>query len=166
MDIECLKNETIKFNKGYRFMNLLVNSIKKLGCARSIVVDNDYNVICGDKTLHAAKEAGIKRIIVVETSGDELVVVKRKDVTPMSNKALEISLVDNLATDKNLLFDTDILLDTMECNISFNPQHWGAHEHLVRDLDIEKLLKPNVEKNACAKNKPIQEFDYSQLSLF
>jgi hypothetical protein len=166
MDIEFLKNRTTNFNKGRRFMNLLVNSIKKLGCARSIVVDNNYNVICGDKTLQAAKEAGVKKIIVIETSGNELVVVKRKDVVPMSNKALEISLVDNLATDKNLIFDTDILLDTIEHNISFNPQFWGAHEHLVKDLDIEMLLKQNVEKIACVKNKPTQELDYSQLSLF
>lgn len=166
MDINVIKNKNKSFNKGKRYVNALIGAIKKLGCARSIVVDKHYNVICGDKTLLAAKAAGITNVAVVETTGDTLVVVKRVDVETGSTKALDLSLVDNLSTDQNLTFDTDLLVDTMTDNDSFNPQSYGAHQYLVKELTIEDLLKQDVARvNPSVKRDNIQIVD-TQLTLF
>lgn len=162
----CKTHES--FNKGHRFDNILVESIRKLKCGRSIVVDNDYNVICGEKTLNAARIAGVKKIIVVETNGEELVVVKRNDITQNSTTALELSLVDNLIQSKNLQWDTDLLLDTVNKRISFNPHNWGGRECLVKDLKIEDLIKDDIQKvQRTEKNdNTISTNNIQQLDLF
>lgn len=161
----CKENKS--FNKGCRFFSFLVESIRKLKCGRSIVVDKDYNVICGEKILKAAHIAGIKKIIVVETNGDELVVVKRNDIAPNSTTALELSFVDNLIQEKNLQWDTDLLLDTISENISFNPHKWGGYECLVKELKIEDLLKDDVEKiYRTTKKDNVYVGNIKQLSIF
>lgn len=55
---------------------LLATSLRQYGAGRSIVADRDGVVLAGNKTLQAAKDLGLG-VRVVETTGDELVVVQR-----------------------------------------------------------------------------------------
>ena len=55
-------------------------SLNELGAGRSILIDKNDNIIAGNKTQEAAIKAGITKVRVVETTGDELVAVKRTDV--------------------------------------------------------------------------------------
>lgn len=155
------------FNKGNaKYEQLLIDSIKHLGCARSIVVDSENNVICGDKTIIAASKAGMK-VRIVETTGDELIVVKRKDVLPHSKKKYDLALVDNVIANKNLYWDTDAIYDTIHQTVAFDPRNWGGYECLVKELNIEDLIKDEIEKvsNTVKKEKNIN-FDNTQRSLF
>ena len=156
------------FNKGRIGANkLLEQSISSLGCGRGVLVDSQNNILAGLKTIDAAKRVGIKKVRVVETQGDELVVVKRTDVNARTKKGCELSLVDNLSQDKSLSWDADALCETMQEILSFNPREWGGHSCLVKELDIEALLKADVEKkrNTTLPKSNIQ-LDVQQYSLF
>ena len=59
---------------------LMERSFKELGAGRSILLDRNGNIIAGNKSQQAAIAAGIKMVRVIETTGDELVAVKRTDV--------------------------------------------------------------------------------------
>ena len=81
IDIEELAQDGHNFNKGNdEGQQLMERSFKELGAGRSILLDRNGNIIAGNKSQKAAIAAGIKRVRVVETTGDELVAVKRTDV--------------------------------------------------------------------------------------
>lgn len=154
-----------RFNRGTRFGDGLIrHSIQELGCGRSILVDKDGIVLCGNDVYRIAKELG-KKIIVVETDGDVLVVVKRTDLSAKEKNGMEMSLVDNLSQEKNLEWDTDNVIDATNSTISFDPSSWGGYECMVAELNVEDFLKENV----FAKNSKVQEEKFvpnRQLSLF
>lgn len=134
-----------RFNKGTRFGDGLIrHSIQELGCGRSILVDKDGIVLCGNDVYRIAKELG-KKMVVIETDGDVLVVVKRKDLSVKEKKGMEMSLVDNLSQEKNLDWETDAIINCMDDDFSFDPRKWGGHSCLIKELDLESLLKENVQ---------------------
>lgn len=103
IDIEELVQDAHNFNKGTdEGRKLMERSLTELGAGRSILIDRNDNIIAGNKTQEAAIKAGIKRVRVIETTGDELVAVKRTDVDIDSAKGRELAFVDNLATQVNL----------------------------------------------------------------
>lgn len=160
----CVGNS---FNRGkYGTDKMVKNSINQLGCGRSILVDADNNVLAGEKTLKAAYEQG-KRVILIETTGDELVVVKRTDVKQNSKKGLELSLVDNLIASKTLDWNTNLVRQRMNETLSFDPRVWGGYECVVEELNIEDFLKEAVVKNSSlCKSKNREQVVSQTFSLF
>lgn len=160
----CVGNS---FNRGkYGTDKMVKNSINQLGCGRSILVDADNNVLAGEKTLEAAYEQG-KRVILIETTGDELVVVKRTDVKQNSKRGLELSLVDNLIASKTLDWNTNLVRQRMNETLSFDPRCWNGYECLVEELNIEDLLKDDVVRKmySCKTGNKEQEVQQN-FSLF
>ena len=96
--------DEIKFDKrNYRLHNdenkrVIKKSLKELGAGRSIVIDNDGEIIAGNGVYEQAKKLGIKTKIV-ETDGSELVVVKRTDLATGDDKRKKLALADNAASD-------------------------------------------------------------------
>ena len=80
-------------------------SLNELGAGRSILIDKNDNIIAGNKTQEAAIKAGITKVRVVETTGDELVAVKRTDVDIDSAEGRKMAYLDNLSTQVNLTWD-------------------------------------------------------------
>ena len=106
IDIEELAQDKHNFNKGNDEGQLLMErSFKELGAGRSILLDRNGNIIAGNKSQKAAIAAGIKRVRVVETTGDELVAVKRTDVDIDSAEGRKMAYLDNLTTQVNLTWD-------------------------------------------------------------
>ena len=96
--------DEIKFDKrNYRLHNdenkrVIKKSLKELGAGRSIVIDNDGEIIAGNGVYEQAQKLGIKTKIV-ETDGSELVVVKRTDLATGDDKRKKLALADNAASD-------------------------------------------------------------------
>ena len=154
-----------RFNKGGNQMRLLSSSIKQLGFGRSILIDRDGTVICGNDVYDVAMSLG-KKVVVVETDGDVLVAVRRTDLSATDPRAMELQLVDNLIQEKNLEWDTDEILRTMQEKLSFDPRKWGGHSCLVKELDLTELLKDGVKvKDKTSKSDEVEKMD-RQLSLF
>ena len=106
IDIQELAQDSHNFNKGNeQGQQLMERSFKELGAGRSILLDRNGNIIAGNKSQQAAIAAGIKRVRVIETTGDELVAVKRTDVDIDSAEGRKMAYLDNLTTQVNLTWD-------------------------------------------------------------
>lgn len=81
VDIDDLIQDDHNFNKGTEEgARLIERSFKDYGAGRSVLIDKHGKIIAGNKSQKAAIAAGIKRVRVIETTGDELIAVKRTDV--------------------------------------------------------------------------------------
>lgn len=89
---------------------LIERSLKELGAGRSVLADKNGKLIAGNKTVAGAIAAGMTRVRVVETDGDELVVVQRRDLDLDQDKAArELALVDNRAGQLSLEWDPEVI---------------------------------------------------------
>lgn len=79
---------------------LIKRSLEENGAGRSIVVDNTGAAIGGSGVLEQAEKLGLQKRIV-ETTGDELVVVVRKDISPDDPRRKMLALADNATTDQS-----------------------------------------------------------------
>ena len=113
--IKELKYDKKNFNKHTEFgMGLLEKSLSKFGAGRSVLVDKDNNIIAGNGIVEAASSMGITKTRVIETTGDELVVVKRKDVELDSEVGREMALADNATASVDLDWDKDLLRESFD----------------------------------------------------
>ena len=99
-------------------------SFKELGAGRSVLIDKDGRIIAGNKSQKAAIAAGIKKVRIIETTGDELVAVKRTDISLDSKEGRELALADNLTTQVNLAWD-EVELDKVAAQEGIDLDLWG-----------------------------------------
>ena len=117
-DIKDLKFDDKNFNQHTEFgMSQLERSLRNYGAGRSILVDKDNNIIAGNGIAEAAGQMGITKTRVIETTGDELVVVKRTDIKLDSKEGREMALADNATSAADLKWDED--------NIKSESEKWG-----------------------------------------
>ena len=126
VDIDSLQQDTHNFNRGTeQGQELMEKSFSELGAGRSILVDKNGNIIAGNKSQKAAKAAGIKKVRIIETTGDELVAVKRTDIDIDSAEGRKMALLDNLTTQVNLAWDPSEI-DAVSSEIEgFDPSDYG-----------------------------------------
>lgn len=98
--------------------DLINKSLKECGAGRSIVIDNEDNIIAGNGIYEQAQKLGLKTKII-ETDGSELVVVKRTDLATEDEKRKQLAIMDNSTSDTSTFdfeilqadFDTETLID-------------------------------------------------------
>ena len=114
-----------------RGRELLGQSLGKYGAGRSVVVDRNNRVIAGNKTVEAARVAGMKSISVIETDGTSLVAVQRGDLDLVRDKkARELAIADNRVSEVDLEWNPEVLASLDVDLKSF----WG-------DNELNSLLK-------------------------
>ena len=64
-----------------RNIGMIVDSLQKVGAARSIVIDEEDVILAGNGVIEAAAEAGIESVRVIEASGNEIIAVRRRGLT-------------------------------------------------------------------------------------
>jgi hypothetical protein len=114
--ITDLKQDTSNANLGTERGGWMIRrSLERNGAGRSILVDKDGNIIAGNKTAEAATEAGLK-IKVIQTAGDELIVVQRTDLdlNDAKGKARELAFADNRVSEVNLNWDLEQISSAQE----------------------------------------------------
>lgn len=115
-------------NKHNQFgMRLLEKSISTLGLGRSILVDKNNRIIGGNGVTETAASLGLENCIVVETKGDQLVVVKRTDIDLDSKIGRELALADNAVAHVNLDWDLEALKELTD-EWGINAEDWGVAE--------------------------------------
>ena len=100
------------YNKGTEFGGgLIEKSLRKLGAGRSILLDKNGKVIAGNKTLENAVNAGFgdEDLIVVQTTGKQIVAVQRMDLDLDSRMGKEMALADNATAKANIEWDTEAI---------------------------------------------------------
>lgn len=149
INIEELIQDDHNFNKGTEAgQKLMEKSFKELGAGRSILVDKDGRIISGNKSQKAAMAAGIKKVRVIETTGDELIAVKRTDLSLDSKEGRDMAYADNLTTQVNLAWD-EIELEHVNTEVEgFDPSQWGLPE--------------GIELGATADDKEVEEDNFDE----
>jgi hypothetical protein len=72
---------------------MVAASLRDVGAARSIVIDEGNVILAGNGVTAAAASAGITKLRVIEAAGDELIAVRRSGLTDAQKRAL--ALYDN-----------------------------------------------------------------------
>lgn len=106
---------------------MIVDSLAKVGAARSIVIDEDNIVRAGNGVVAAAGEAGIKKLRIIDTDGTTLIAIRRRNLTPEQKR--ELAMFDNRAGEL---------------------AEWNA-EQLGADAAAGLALAPYFEENELAK---------------
>jgi hypothetical protein len=76
-----------------RNVGMIVDALHKVGAARSIVIDENNEVLAGNATIEAAGEAGITQLKVIDATGDEIVAVRRTGLT--TDQKRDLAIFDN-----------------------------------------------------------------------
>lgn len=150
ININELVQDKHNFNKGTENgSDLMERSFKELGAGRSILIDKNGNIIAGNKSQKAAIAAGIKKVRVIETTGDELVAVKRTDVDIDSAEGRRMAYLDNLTTQVNLAWD-EAQLQSVQSDIEgFNIDDYGIDICLsaIDPNEAEKVQEDDFDPN-------------------
>ena len=144
VDIRDIIPDDHNLNKGTeKGREMIEKSFRELGAGRSILLDRNGNIIAGNKSQQAAIAAGIKKVRVIETTGDELVAVKRTDVDIDSKEGREMALLDNLTTQVNLTWD-DVELENMANQYDIDMNEW--------DMALPEIADPTEQPTTEAKD--------------
>ena len=145
INIEELTQDAHNFNRGTdEGQRLMEQSFSEVGAGRSILIDKNGNIIAGNKSQKAAMAAGIKRVRVVEATGDELIAVKRTDVDINSEKGRKMALLDNLTTQVNLSWDETELRAVGEDIPDFNVGDFGLD---LEDIGVDIPVSDDNDNN-------------------
>ena len=130
-------------------MSLIEKSIRKHKFGRSILVDKNDRIIGGNGVTETAASIGATKTIVVETTGDELVVVKRTDIDLDSKEGREMALADNATAVADIEWDAEAVKE-IEGEFEISPEDWGVvldeQEEMPTDLDADLDDKPFIAK--------------------
>lgn len=115
-------------------MRLLENSIQKFGLGRSILLDKNNRIIAGNGVVETASQVGLEDVIVVETSGNKIVAVKRTDIDLDTAKGRELALADNATGKANLAWD-DAVIAELSDQYNIDVEDWGIPTFVEDDED-------------------------------
>jgi hypothetical protein len=151
LDISELVPDDLNLNTGTpEGEALMEKSLHEFGAGRSILLDMNNRIIAGNKTTEASASAGIQKIIVVETTGNELVAVKRTDIDLDSPKGRELALADNATSFANLAWDSKNLRKVGK-KFDLKPADWGVKPKSIFNTDklayCDFTDAPAVHKN-------------------
>jgi len=157
--VEQLIPDNKNFNKGTEYgQHLIEESLRKFGAGRSILLDKNNRIIAGNKTIENAAIVGLDNVIIVETDGNQIVAVKRKDIDLDSAKGRELALADNATSKANLAWDMDIITEQAE-RFAIDPEDWGV------SMPEPETEEPQDTKKELDTRLIVECGDVSKLSL-
>ena len=137
-NVEVLIPDNKNFNKHTEYgMHILEESIRKFGLGRSILIDKNNRIIAGNGVVETASQIDLDKVLVVETDGNTLVAVKRKDIDLDSAKGREFALADNATGKANLAWDEE-LISAMAEKWDFEPDDWGVDVSMQEEPEQEE----------------------------
>lgn len=153
-NIADLKFDDKNFNRHTSYgMSLIEKSLMENGAGRSILIDKDGYIIAGNGIIEAAGSVGLENIKVIETTGDEIVAVKRTDISLNSKKGRKMALADNATAKADLEWDFENIISELEPE---EAKEWGVEE-IKTGLNSEK----EVENREPSITSSFITFDYS-----
>ena len=154
--IETLIPDNVNANKGTEYgQHLIEKSLREFGAGRSILIDKNNRIIAGNKTIENAAAIGLDKVIIVETTGDQIVAVKRTDIDLDSRRGRELALADNASAKANIQWDEGNI-QQLESDWAIDPKDWGLNMDEINpdDFDDEFALKSG-------EKEPIQQMTFT-----
>ena len=142
--IEDLIPDDKNFNKGTeKGQKLIENSFSQFGAGRSILIDKNNKIIAGNKSVENATIIGLEDVIIVETTGDKLVAVKRTDIDLDSKEGREMALADNATSKANIEWDEEVLKEVAE-EFDIDVEDWNIE---IPNYENQSVEEDEVEIN-------------------
>ena len=134
------------FNAGTeKGREMIEKSFRELGAGRSILLDKNNRIIAGNKSQQAAIATGITKVRIVDTEGDEIVAVRRRDVDLDSKLGRELAFADNATQQVSLAWD--------EAELQQASQDYGL------DIDEWGVELPETANTTDEQNADEDDFD-------
>lgn len=73
-----------------RNVAMITQSLREVGPGRSIVIDENNEVLAGNGVVQSAPGAGISKVRIIDAQRDELIAVRRSDLQPDEKRSLAI----------------------------------------------------------------------------
>ena len=138
MQIKDLKQDKRNYRKhNERNLDLIKKSVAEVGLGRSVVIDNENEIICGNG-LVSTLDANTP-VKVIETDGSELVVVKRTDLATDDDKRKQLAIMDNSSSDSSE-FDFDLLKNDIN---DYTLAEWGVE--LPTEFEFDEPVEQSEE---------------------
>ena len=131
-----------------RGAKMLLESIEQVGAARSIVIDEDNEILAGNGVAEAAAEAGLTKLQIIETDGKTLVAVRRVGLSPEEKRALAI--YDN-RTGELSKWDADQLMEDRLHKLPLRP--------FFDEAELKKHMREQSQKEAVVKELDVSGVD-------
>lgn len=139
-----------------RNIGMIVTSLQTVGAARSIVIDEDNNILAGNGTVEAAQLAGIEKLRIVDADGEEIIAVRRSGLTDEQKRKL--ALYDN-RTAELADWNLEQMLEDINAGLDFDGM-FGTVELYNLMKDIRET--PKIDYTAEWQGMP--EFNQQDLS--
>lgn len=151
MKIDELKFDDKNFNKHTEYgMSLLEKSLRENGAGRSILIDKDNNIIAGNGIVESAGQIGLDKVKVIETTGDEIIAVKRTDISLNSKKGRKMALADNSTAKADLEWDEENLKSEFD---EEELKDWGVDLDWQEETEVTEDEAPEVNENEPADSE-------------
>lgn len=111
-----------------RNREMIAQSLREVGPGRSIVIDERGEIIAGNGVVQSAPDAGITKVRIVEAAADELIAVRRRDLTPEQKRAMAI--YDNRTSELAEWNHEQLSADRAE-GIDLRPYWSETEEHVL-----------------------------------
>lgn len=139
-----------------RNLNAIEKSLRDCGAGRSILIDNDNEIIAGNGCFQQAEKLGIP-IKIIETDGSELIALKRTDLSYEDEKRAQLAVMDNSTSDMSE-FNLDNLLNdfTYDTLVEFGVV---SNEEFQDEADEAGTIASGViESEAAEDNEKLKNF--------
>tara|TARA_X000000950_G_scaffold251237_1_gene312459 strand:+ start:2121 stop:2735 length:615 start_codon:yes stop_codon:yes gene_type:complete len=125
-----LKQDEKNLNLGSeRGQAMIENSFSKFGAGRSLVLDKNGTILCGNHSAEAAASIGMEDVVIVPTDGKQLVCVQRMDLDADDPMARELAIADNRSSEVSLTWDPKALKEDWD-NPEINLQAFFTEEEV------------------------------------
>jgi len=131
---------------GDRNLKTIGDSLKATGPHRSIVIDEDNNILAGNGVTEAALKAGISKVVVVEAEDGALIAVRKRGLTPEQKQA--VKYFDNRSAEL-AEWDPSVILADLDAGVDLSGL-WDEDElaELELELEIANSLLSNDQKKS------------------
>ena len=132
--LESLTPDAFNSNRGTaRGQQKLEQSLQEYGAGRSILLDKHGNIISGNHTTEAAAAIGLENVVIVQTTGEQIVAVQRMDLDldEEGGTARKLAFADNRIAELNIDLDLVIVSQQLEQGIN--------ELHLINDLELQEM---------------------------
>jgi hypothetical protein len=150
--ISDLKFDERNYNTGTPFgESLIEKSFNKHGAGRSILLDKNNQKFA---------ETGGENVIIVETTGKEIVAVKRMDLDLNTKIGREMALADNATAKANITWDVQLLSEDWQTQ---ELKDWGLPDFSIKtETENEEVVYDPTKQwfinIRCDSEEQAQEF--------
>jgi hypothetical protein len=113
-------------------IGMISDSLRAVGAARSIVIDENDEILAGNGVIEGAAEAGITKLKIVEADGNTIIAVRRRGLTP--EQKTKLALYDN-RTAELAEWDLDVLKEFAVEGLDLTPFEFDAS--MLKQLGVE-----------------------------